>query len=177
MSDQINKVFYLLVKDFSLFNLPFFSKFRNYVMGKYLKTKNVNVGNRVSLARAHYSSKCVIKIGDSFRVGQDAKVDFTGGIKIGVNVTISEGAKVYTHDHIIDGHEEDWRKQGIIMSPLIIEDYVWLGANSIINNSVNKIGKGAIVAAGAVVTRDVPDFAIMAGIPAKLIRYRNIKKK
>lgn len=57
-------------------------------------------------------------------------------------------------------------------NPCIIEDDVWFGHNSMILPTVNKVGRGAVIAAGAVVTSDVPRYAIMAGIPAKIIKYR-----
>lgn len=175
--NQLNKALYLIVKDSALFSLPYFSKVRNYIYSKYLQADNLNIGNRVSMTKSHYAPNTMVSISRGLRVGQDAKVDFTGGITIGVNVTISEGVKVYTHDHVIDGPHEDWRKQGIVCSPLKIDDYVWLGANSIINCSVNHIGEGAIIAAGAVVTEDVEPYSIVGGVPAKLIRRRKLDKK
>jgi len=58
-------------------------------------------------------------------------------------------------------------------SQLVIEDEAWIGANVIILESVNRVGKGAVVAAGAVVVKDVPDMAIVGGVPAKNIGTRD----
>ncbi|MFK1641101.1 DapH/DapD/GlmU-related protein [Bacteroides fragilis] len=60
--------------------------------------------------------------------------------------------------------------------PVVIEDRVWIGPNAIILHSVT-IGEGAVVAAGAVVTKDVPPFSIVGGIPAKVIGSRNSNLK
>lgn len=58
------------------------------------------------------------------------------------------------------------------LSPLIIGNDVWMGQNVIVLRSVNRIGDGAVLGAGSVVTKDVPDYAIVGGVPANLIRYR-----
>lgn len=60
----------------------------------------------------------------------------------------------------------------IIRSPIIIGHDVWIGQNAIITPSVNRIGNGAVIGAGAVVTKDVPDFAVVVGSPARVIKYR-----
>jgi len=60
----------------------------------------------------------------------------------------------------------------ILYQKCIVEDDVWIGHNAIILPSVKLIGRGAVVAAGSVVTKDVPKYAIVAGNPAKIIRYR-----
>lgn len=62
-----------------------------------------------------------------------------------------------------------------IKKPIIIEDNVWIGARASIIPGV-KIGEGAIIGLGAVVTKDVPPCAVVAGNPAKIIKYRNIEK-
>lgn len=62
----------------------------------------------------------------------------------------------------------------IIAKPVIIKDDVWIGSNAVIMPGIT-IGKGAVIGAGAVVTKDVPPNAIVMGIPAKLVKYREIK--
>ncbi len=70
----------------------------------------------------------------------------------------------------------DVQKELIHRSELVIGNDVWVGQNAIILPSVKRIGDGAVIGAGAVVTRDVPDFAIVGGNPAKVIRYRFSKE-
>ncbi len=64
------------------------------------------------------------------------------------------------------------REETIVRTKCVVEDDVWLGHNSIITPSVTNIGRGSVVAAGAVVTKNVPAYAIVAGNPAKVIKYR-----
>ena len=173
MKEKLIKILYLLVKDSPLLSFPYLNKLRNLIYSHYLGANNINIATRVSIAKAHFAKSSTTIIDNEFRVGQDAKIDITGGGITGVNATISEGVKVY-NDHVIDGEHEDWRKQGVIASPLKIDDFAWLGANCIINSSVSKIGKGAIIAAGAVVTRRFLTLRLMAGVSAKLVCYRKI---
>jgi acetyltransferase-like isoleucine patch superfamily enzyme len=75
------------------------------------------------------------------------------------------------------GHRYDipntfMRFQGHIPLDIHIDDDVWIGANAVILGGV-RIGKGAIIGAGAVVTKDVPEMAIAVGVPAKVTKYRN----
>ena len=60
----------------------------------------------------------------------------------------------------------------ITCRPCVVEDDVWIGHNAVITPGVNRIGRGAVIAAGATVTRDVPPYAIVAGNPGKVIKYR-----
>jgi acetyltransferase-like isoleucine patch superfamily enzyme len=174
---KIKKLLYIIVRESSLFSLPLLRKARNSVYSWYLDAVNVNVDSRVHIAKSHRNPSAYIDIGPNLNVGLDAKIDLTGGMVIGKNVTISEGAKVYTHDHNIDGPNEDWREDDIRFSSLQIGDYAWIGANAIITASVAEIGKGAVVAAGSVLTRDVEPFAVVAGVPARHIRYRKAYSK
>ena len=59
--------------------------------------------------------------------------------------------------------------QGVTTSPIVIEDDVWIGGNAVITAGVH-IGRHSVVAAGAVVTKDVPEYSLVAGVPAKVIR-------
>jgi maltose O-acetyltransferase len=106
-----------------------------------------------------------------------AIIDTSGGVEFGEMVTVSEGAKIYTHSHTVQDRDIYWREQPITFTHLRIGDDVWIGANAIILPSVEEIGRGAIIAAGAVVTRDVPSYAIMAGVPAKVVAMRETLKK
>lgn len=69
------------------------------------------------------------------------------------------------HRYVIDGSFESISK-----GPIILEDDVWIGENCIILSGV-KIGQGAVIAAGAIVTNDIPPYAIAGGVPAKVIKY------
>jgi acetyltransferase-like isoleucine patch superfamily enzyme len=105
-------------------------------------------------------------------IGRNVEIDITGGITIGDMVTISSNVNIFTHGHHVEDRNTYWRNQGIYNSPLIINDDVWIGTGAIVLASVSVIGKGAIIGAGAVVTEDVADYAIVAGVPAKVIGFR-----
>ena len=84
---------------------------------------------------------------------------------MGPNVTI------LTHTHIIDRTDIPMGQQGMRIAEVVIGNDVWIGMRVIIMPGI-KIGDGAVIGAGAVVTKDVPDFAIVGGVPAKIIKYR-----
>lgn len=163
---------YVLTRSFGFFGLPFFKKIRNNVYSKFLETASVNVSDRVYIVSPHVSDKANIKVGNGVEFGKDTYIDYSGGVVIGDNVSISEGVKIYTHNHGVDGYV-DWRKNEIYFSHLVIEDNCWLGAGSIILPNVTHLGKGAVVGAGSVVTKNVEEGAIVAGNPAKLVKYRS----
>ena len=83
---------------------------------------------------------------------------------------------MYSRNHAFDRCDVPMREQGYgPEKTIIIGDDVWIGGHVIILPGVN-IGNGAIVGAGAVVTRDVPEYAVVGGNPAKVIRFRNGEK-
>ncbi len=110
-----------------------------------------------------------IKIGEDTVVGDHAFLDGRSPLVIGDHVDIASGVMIYNSEH--DLNSEIF---GAIESPVVIGDYVFIGPRAIILPGV-KIGKGAVVAAGAVVTKDVPDFTIVGGVPAKAIGERKNK--
>ncbi|WP_461453691.1 acyltransferase [Mucilaginibacter sp.] len=89
------------------------------------------------------------------------------GLTIGNNVNISTQVVIWTLHH--DYNSPDFAQAG---SPVIIEDYVWLCSRAIILPGVT-IGEGAVVAAGAVVTKNVEPYTVVGGVPAKYIAKRN----
>jgi acetyltransferase-like isoleucine patch superfamily enzyme len=110
-----------------------------------------------------------ISIGKGTVIGYNCELDGRKGISIGSFVNVSSDVKFYTLQH--DFNCSNFSTVG---APVIIEDYVWVSVRVIVLPGV-KIGKGAVIAAGAVVTKSVEPYSIMAGIPAKKIGER-IKK-
>jgi acetyltransferase-like isoleucine patch superfamily enzyme len=110
-----------------------------------------------------------IKIGDNCSIGHKCTLDGRGGITIKNNVNLSSEVMIWTNQH--DYNDPEF---AITSNPVVINDYVWLSARCIILPGV-EIGEGAVVAAGAIVTKDVMPYSIVAGIPAKEIGKRNQK--
>lgn len=110
-----------------------------------------------------------VSIGEGSIIGQNAFLDGRDKLIIGNCVDIASDVMIYNSEH--DIHSEDFHA---ICAPVEIGDHVFIGPRAIILPGV-KIGRGAVIAAGAVVTKDVPDFAIAAGVPAKVIGERKNK--
>lgn len=110
-----------------------------------------------------------ISIGEGTIVGDHAFLDGRAPLTIGKQVDIASSVMIYNSEHDLDSVEFEARTE-----PVLIEDYVFIGPRAIILPGV-KVGKGAVVAAGAVVTKDVASFEIVGGVPAKVIGERKNK--
>ncbi len=110
-----------------------------------------------------------IEIGEGTIIGQNAFLDGRDKLKIGKFVDIASDVMIYNSEH--DINSDDFKA---ITAPVEISDYIFIGPRAIILPGV-KIGKGAVVAAGAVVTKDVDDFKIVGGVPAQVIGERKNK--
>jgi len=113
-----------------------------------------------------------VEIGDNSGIGINAQLNTKGGIFIGDNVMMGPDVVILTQGHKHNDISRPMNEQGFKMAPVIIEDDVWIGIRAIILSGV-KIGRSSIIGAGAVVTKDVPPFSIVAGNPAKVIKKRN----
>ena len=100
-------------------------------------------------------------------IGNDSILDARAGLHIGKNVNLSSEVAIWTAQHDPQSATFETR-----MKPVVIEDYAWLSYRAVILPGVT-VGRGAVVAAGAIVTKDVPPFTIVAGIPAQAIGERN----
>ncbi len=110
-----------------------------------------------------------IKIGLDTIIGEGVVLDGRAKVAIGNHVDISSEVMIYNSEHNINSDYFEAKEE-----PVIIEDYVFIGPRAIILPGVT-IGKGAIVAAGAVVTKDVKEFTVVGGVPAVEIGKRQIK--
>lgn len=107
------------------------------------------------------------RIGCNSHINRSCTLDARGGLQIGNSVSVSHGVMLMTGSHDINSQNFQ-----VCYLPIIIDDFVWIGCGAIVLQGVH-IGKGAVVAAGAVVTKDVPPYTIVGGIPAKIIGTRN----
>ena len=107
-----------------------------------------------------------LKIGDHVSIHTD-RIDVRAPLSIGNYVILGDSASIITCSHDIDDPEWKFKPYG-----LQIEDYVWIATRAMILPSCRKIGRGAVIGAGAVVIKDVPPMAVVSGNPAQVIRYR-----
>jgi len=92
-------------------------------------------------------------------------------LSLGDNVMVGPNVVMDTSRHNDARTDVPMKDQGLAYAPILVGDDVWIGANVVITCGVT-VGRGSIVGAGAVVTRDVPEFAVVGGVPARLIRMR-----
>jgi maltose O-acetyltransferase len=132
--------------------------------------RNVNVEHG-----AYFGSGCLVEIGDNSGIGVDCHVP--ANIRIGNDVMMGPDVLIIGRNHRFDDVNIPMRLQRFKDAPpVVIEDDVWLGARVIILPGI-RIGRGSIIGAGAVVTKDVPSFAICAGNPARVKKFRNDAKE
>lgn len=118
---------------------------------------------------AQFFDPAGVEVGVGTIIGQNAFLDGRDTLKIGDHVDIASGVMIYNSEH--DIASEDFHAT---TAPVEICDYVFLGPRVTVLPGV-KVGRGAVVAAGAVVTFDVPEYAVVGGVPAKVIGERKLK--
>ena len=105
-------------------------------------------------------------LGNHSVINGKCRLDNKGGIFIGENVSVSQEVMILSADHDINSVDFAGRNRAVF-----IGDFVFVGSRALIMPGVT-VGKGAVIAAGAVVTKDVEPFAVVAGVPAKVITKR-----
>ena len=130
--------------------------------------RNVYVGHQAIL-KGYYQNE--MRIGDETWIGQQCFFHSAGGLTIGARVGIGPGVRILTSTHAEAGRETPILFSPIELARVVIEDDADLGVGTIVLPGVT-IGRGAQIGAGAVVSRDVPAYAVAAGVPARVIRER-----
>lgn len=146
---------------------------------------NVDIGAfcRITVAtefggyKVKSKNKTRIKIGDNVSIGNNSFISANNNIEIGNNVTMSSYVFITDHDHGFADMEKNISQQPLSEGGSVkIGDNVFLGVKSSVLKNVT-IGERSVVAANAVVTKDVPPFSVAAGNPAKVIKRYDFEKK
>jgi maltose O-acetyltransferase len=164
-----NKIFFYLQGLIKNISLPGFENLRTFLYRPFFKElgKNVQINDGITFK---YPSDIIIR--DNCKIGADCYIVGLGGLEIHQYALIGSGSKIVTSAHNTNKTNIPMYYQGLRTNPILIEEDVWLGFNSIIIGG-SIIRKGSIIGASAVVTgKEIPEYSIAVGIPAKVIGSR-----
>lgn len=139
--------------------------------------EGITIGSNVIISRncVIQGKTSAVKIGDKTDIGCNAIISSGGGIDIGKHVLIAGNCYIGGGRYLSERLDIPMMSQGVYsQGSVVIEDDVWLGAGAIVLDGVH-VGKGCIIGAGAVVTKDLPAYTVAVGVPAKAIRNRQGK--
>jgi galactoside O-acetyltransferase len=142
---------------------------------EFSSPKNISFGNEIYIVdgAALRADDGTIIVGDKFAVNGNVRIvaDCGGKIIIGNSVMIGPNTVIRASNHQFKDAAKDIWLQGQTGGTITIGDDVWIAANVVILAGV-RVGSHSVIAAGAVVTKDVPEYSVIGGVPAKLIRKR-----
>ncbi len=181
-----------LLATFRLF-VDFVYSVCNFRIGAWLRfPSDIRSRGRLDIAKScrfgRYSTIelfCIdsrLTIGEGFRSNSHLHIGVVSSVTIGKNVLVASGVSISDHSHGAYGSLEpsDPRtapvSRPLVSAPVVIGDNVWLGEKVAVLPGVH-IGHGVVVGAGAVVTKDVPDHCIVAGVPARVIKRYDFEQK
>lgn len=166
----INRIFNIFL-DFELMTLRWVGHIPLHFKRRWVyKIAGVKIGKgSVIHMWCNFFNPRGVTIGEDTIIGDHAFLDGRAPLTIGNHVDIASQVLIYNSKH--DINDPNFTP---VSEPVVIEDYVFIGPRAIIQPGV-KIGRGAVVAAGAVVTKDVPEFTIVGGVPAQVIGERQIR--
>ncbi len=141
-----------------------------------LGAKSISIGDDVSIMRLsqlHAHDGGSIRIGNNVSINTNTLISAANGgyVEIGNNVAIAQNVVIRASDHVFSDTNRPFKEQGHAGGDIFIEDDVWIAANVVITRNC-RIGAHSIVAAGAVVTRDVLPWTLVGGVPAQIIKRR-----
>ena len=138
--------------------------------GEILLADDVRIWSSIVKSQIYVSKGGILEVGENSRLN-GVHLDVKHNVTIGRNVRIAPGTLIMDSDfHSVEDHFSEGK-----ILPVIIEDNVWIASRSIILKGVT-IGKGSVVAAGSVVTKNVEPYTVVAGVPAKLIKRISINE-
>ncbi len=128
-------------------------------------------GVKIMSANGDYTR---FKIDITSHLKSDTIIECSGGVSIGRYFHVGRGLTIFSTNHNYDSDVSIPYDTIDVVKPVVIKDFVWCGSNVTIVPGVT-IGEGVVIGAGTVVTKDVPDYAIIGGNPHRIIKYRNIE--
>lgn len=174
---KVYKILMLLIKQSPIFSLPYLRNIRWGIYRRFYNAEKLFVDEGVTIVKAHNNSGAFFKCGKNVHIGKNVYIDISGGVEIIGDMSISEGVKIYTHNHSVNGKYKNWKNNETVFSNILIEKNSWIGADSIILPNVKFIAEGSIIAAGSVLTKDTEPYYIYAGNPAQKISKRRVDEK
>lgn len=114
-----------------------------------------------------------LKVGSRVSIHPMCYIDATGGIVLGDDVSIAHGVTIMSTNHSFDNLGVPIRDQAVTVHPVVIGNDVWIGAGAKILAGT-RVGNGSVIAAGAVVIRDVEARSVVAGVPARMVKRRAV---
>lgn len=152
------------------------SKIRQHTIMNISPINSFSIGNHSIIEYFSLVDNGVgsVHIGNNTRIG--LRNTIIGPVTIGNNTILAQNIVVSGLNHNYRNPQLPIRKQGVSVNPILIEDEVWIGANSIITAGVH-IGKHAIIAGGSTVTKDIPPYTVAAGNPAKILKQYDFEKQ
>lgn len=135
--------------------------------------RNVTIGkNSIIMCTGVIANRGVgLTIGDYSAVGAQSFLGCQGGIRIGKNVIMGPGVRIFSENHNFDDRNVPIRLQGESRKGVVLDDDCWIGSGVTIVDGVT-VGAGSVIAAGSVVTKDIPPFSVAGGVPAKVLKQR-----
>ncbi|WP_162254540.1 DapH/DapD/GlmU-related protein [Massilia cellulosiltytica] len=139
---------------------------------KFKKCKFLSKGHNVEWHNGTISDPQNISIGSHIYFGPGASIHGRGGISIADGVIFGPRVTIHSSNHNYESEQSAPYDGGVSLRPVVIEEGVWVGDSAMICPGV-RVGRGAVIAMGSVVTRDVPGHSVVGGNPAKVIKRRN----
>lgn len=164
------KILYIMYRMFASW-LPESRRFGIARMFRCFFVKRIvrEFGTNVNIEKNAYFTPD-LSIGDNSGVGINCEVH--GPVSIGSDVMMAPEVVIYTSNHKFERMDISMAQQGLTENkPVTIGNDVWIGRRAMIMPGVT-IGDGSVIGAGAIVTKDVPQYSVVAGVPAKVVKYR-----
>ena len=167
------------IKESRLCNVGKWTRVQERVYIDALSQNGVVIGSNVSIG-PYTRIECTgtikklgigCSIGNGSGIGAFSFIGAAGGVEIGENVIMGQRISFHSENHIFEDINKPIKAQGVTSKGIVIKDDCWVGAGVIFLDGV-VLGKGSVVAAGSVVNKSFPEYSVIAGVPAKIIKHR-----